>query len=170
MSGVLLARPEDRLHARRQAVASARLALAHAPAVHYTQGPDRWQGIAHELRAIRGKYPTQADCSAFVSWCLWDATRPWHLPDFANSENWTGGFTGTLCEHGTLVTNGHYLLADVALYGRGAPFKHTALLAGMVHGVPHVISHGSEEGPYFLPLNYRQHVDGAPPVVRRLIR
>lgn len=165
--GVLLRSAHDRLAARRLAVAAARLGLHHAAALHYSQGVDRWEGIARRLRALHGQWPHHADCSSFVTWCLWTATRAWGLGDFANGLSWHAGYTGTLVHHGVPVTNGHYLLADVALYGD--PFGasgHTALLAGELHGVPMVISNGSEAGPFFLPLHYRPDLL----VVRRMIR
>lgn len=167
MTGVVLHQAADRETARRLAVEAAGLAKAHASAIHYTQGPERWQGIDHHLRAIRGQYPTEADCSAFVTWCLWTATRAWHLPDFVNGANWDGGFTGTLSSHGARVTNGHYLLADVALYGPPTGKKaHTALLVHKRNGVPYVVSHGSDAGPFLLPLHYRTDLRE----VRRFIR
>jgi hypothetical protein len=167
MTGVILPSAHDRATARRLAVEAAGLALFHAPQVHYSQGADRWEGIDHHLRAIRGEYPKHADCSAFVTWCLWTATRAWHLPDFVNDEDWHAGFTGTLSTHGTQVTNGHYLLADVALYGPPTgPKAHTALLAHARNGVPFVVSHGGEAGPHLLPLRYRPDLRE----VRRFIR
>lgn len=167
MSGVLLHSKHDRYTARRLAVEAAALALRHKEQVHYTQGKRRWEGIDKHLRAIHGEYPKYGDCSAFVTWCLWTATRAWHLGDFANGLDWDAGFTGSLCKHGTRVTNRHYLLADVALYGDpyGAS-GHTALLAGKRGGVPHVISFGSEAGPFLLPLAYRPDLRE----VRRMIR
>jgi cell wall-associated NlpC family hydrolase len=167
MSGTLLHTPAKRLHARRMAVEAAALALHHAASVHYTQGARRWEGIDKKLRAYRGEYPKHADCSAFVTWCLWQPGLHYDLPDFANGQHWRAGYTGTLVNHGVRVTNDHYLLADVALYGD--PFGssgHTALLAGEVRGTPYVISFGSEAGPFFLPLRYR----GDLLEVRRMIR
>jgi hypothetical protein len=166
MSGIILHTARERLHARRMAVEAAALALHHAPSVHYTQGSRRWEGIDKGYRAYKGQYPKYADCSSFVTWCLWQPGLHWHLPDFANGEGWEAGYTGTLAEHGVRVTNGHFLLADVVLYGSRWPYEHTALLAGAVDGVPHVISHGSEGGPYFLRWDYRP--DAAE--VRRFIR
>jgi hypothetical protein len=169
VSGVLIHSAADRYTARRLAVEAAGLCVAHRGAIHYTQGWRRWDGIRLHKRAIRGDYPNYADCSAFVSWCLWTATRKWHLGDFANGDGWAGGFTGTLINHGSRVsTRGPFLLADVALYGwqsRGVP-EHTTLIVHDRGGVPHVVSHGSEAGPLLLPLRYR----GDLVAVRRMIR
>lgn len=145
----------SRLRARRLAVSAAMLMLRHANEVHYTEGAQRWEGIARHLRHYRGEYPKHADCSSTVTWLLWDATRRWNLPDFANGEHWLAGYTGTLVNHGQRV-HGGFLLADLALYGD--PFGssgHVAMLVGKHQGVPIVFSHGSEAGPFLLPLNYR---------------
>jgi hypothetical protein len=172
MSGVILHSAHDRATARRLAVEAAGLARAHAPELHYTEGPERWEGIDRHLRAIRGEYPHHADCSAFVTWCLWTATRAWHLPDFVNGANWDGGYTGTLSTHGVrvggpAVATGSLLLADVALYGPPTgPRAHTALVVHARHGVPYVVSNGSEAGPFLLPLRYRTDLRE----VRRFIR
>jgi hypothetical protein len=69
-SGLPLAK---RYHARTLTVRAAALALHHAPQVHYTQGANRWSGIANHQLARLGAYPRYADCSAFVTWSLWNA-------------------------------------------------------------------------------------------------
>lgn len=54
----------QRLVARSRVARSAMLGYQNASRVHYTQGGARWQGIARGLRAMKGQYPTQADCLA----------------------------------------------------------------------------------------------------------
>lgn len=123
------------------------LALNHAPAVHYTMGASRWQGISTGRIAAKGEYPNWADCSSFYTWCLWQWLR--NGPDVVNGANWQAGFTGTLLTHGRRVTRD--VLGAAAIYGSGYPGKHVAFCLG--DGT--VISHGSEGGPYHLPLRYR---------------
>lgn len=152
----------QRRRCRRRAVISMRLALEHAPAVHYTQGPRRWDGIRLHLRAYRGEYPRYADCSALTTWALWDATRRYGLGDFVNGEAWQGGYTGTQQDHGRPVT-GVKLPGDLVFYGDqgGGVAGHVAMYVGSGK----VISHGSEAGPFLLAWDYRQVAE-----VRRYIR
>lgn len=130
------------------ATAAARLALAHAPEVHYTQDARRWEGIEKGLHASRGQFPHYADCSAFYTWCLWQTLGDG--PDVVNGADWKGGYTGTLLTHGRPVGEGH--VGAAVLYGRrGTTGEHVAYNLG--NGT--VISHGSEGGPYLLPMRYR---------------
>lgn len=128
------------------------LALHHAPAIHYTQGPERWQGIDAYRKAWRGQYPTEADCSAFVTWCLWNGLDHFHHIDTVNGLHWQGGYTGTMLNHGKRVTRP--LPGDAIIYGSAWPGEHTALYSG--GGL--VISHGSEAGPNLRPWKYRPDV------------
>lgn len=155
----------QRQRARKRVVAAAYLGLHNAQRIHYTQGPQRWEGIAKHRRAYRGEYPTQADCSAFATWCLWDATLRYRLPDFVNGEAWTGGYTGTQQDHGKRVParTRSMLPGDLVFYGDqgGGVAEHVAVYVG--NGL--VVSHGSEGGPYLLAWNYRPVNE-----VRRYIR
>lgn len=151
----------QRAIARDRTVNAAILALHHAPDVHYTQGPKRWQGIDEHLVARHGNYPKWADCSAFATWCLWNGLyMPFGLKDIVNRQDWVEGWTGTLAQHGLRVPHGRWIFrGDLVLYGRGAPYEHVAVVAGHdKNRKPLVISHGSEGGPYFLPYNYRSDV------------
>jgi cell wall-associated NlpC family hydrolase/peptidoglycan hydrolase-like protein with peptidoglycan-binding domain len=132
---------------------AAELALMHRDAVHYTQhAPQRWEGINRRLYASHGQFPSYADCSSFVTWCLWNGMSAHNLPDTVNGENWQAGYTGTLLQHGTRVAGDASIQpCDLAIYGSGAPGKHVAICIG--GGL--VISHGSEAGPNKLPLHYR---------------
>lgn len=158
----------QRARSRRLAVRAAYLLLNNAPLVHYTQDSRRWQGISLRKRSYRGEFPSYSDCSSSTTWCLWDATRRYRLPDFVNNADWKAGYTGTQVDHGVRVGNNEKLLrADLAFYGDqggGVP-KHVAIV---VKGgkKPLVISHGSEGGPYLLPLKYRSDFVGC----RRYIR
>jgi hypothetical protein len=48
--------------------------------------------------------------------------------------------------------------ADCVFYGTEWPGKHVAIVVGRQGGVPMVVSHGSEEGPFFVRYNYRPDV------------
>ena len=141
---------------KRQAVnlslQAAVLGLHHAPNIHYTQGSKRWEGIEDHRLAYRGQYPNYADCSAYVTWCLWNGLNHFHIPDVVNGEHWKGGFTGTMLEHGKRVRTP--IPGDAIIYGNGGTGEHTALYTG--GGL--VVSHGSEAGPLLLPWRYRSDV------------
>jgi cell wall-associated NlpC family hydrolase len=137
---------------RSAAIQAAVVALNNRGAVHYTQDARRWDGINRGLLGARGQFPSFADCSSFVTWCLWNGMRLHNLPDTVNGQGWHAGFTGTLLDHGTRVSgDGAVVPGDLALYGSGRPGKHVAICIG--GGL--VISHGSEAGPLKLALHYR---------------
>jgi hypothetical protein len=120
--------------------------------IHYTQGPDRWDGIAHHRFASRGDFPREADCSAFYLWAFYQGVRYYKLRDVVNDEAWLAGWTGTMAKHGKVVHHdADILLGDAVLYGAFPSFEHVAIALGPKH----VISHGSEGGPYYLPIDYR---------------
>lgn len=153
--------PRDkRLIARERVVQAALLGLHHAPELHYTQGPQRWEGIDTHKVARRGEYPRHADCSAFVTWCLWNALHlAFGLPDIVNGQGWKAGWTGTLAQHGRhLFHHSRALPGDLVLYGSPPSFEHVAIIVGKPKGYPVVVSNGSESGPYLLPYNYRSDV------------
>jgi hypothetical protein len=148
-----------RLRARERASQAAMLGYNNASKVHYTQGAARWEGIAKRHNARRGEFPTQADCSSFVTWCLWNGLYlAFNIGDLVNGTGWTGGYTGTMKSHGLRVQHEANLLrADCVHYGPGTG-QHVAMVVGKVGGVPMVVSHGSEGGPYYLPFDYRDDI------------
>lgn len=144
-------------HIKRQGVRAAMLGYHNAPAIHYSQGPDRWEGIAQHLRSYKGQFPHHADCSSFVTWVLWDATRryPAARKDFVNDLRWTGGHTGTLVQQGREVSLSRLRILDLVFYGdEGWRPGHVAIYVGDGK----VVSHGSEGGPYFIDVQYRSDV------------
>jgi len=146
--------PKKRASARRAAVSNALLGVRHRGSIHYTQGPRRWDGIRLRRKPYKGQYPNWADCSAFVTWCLYYALRRRGVRrDIVNGANWNGGFTGTLLTHGKRV-HGAPKKGDLVIYGRGGSGEHVA----MYIGGGHVVSHGSEPGPMILPTHYRPDV------------
>lgn len=146
--------------ARNLAVEAARLGHAHSNQVNYTEGSARWQGIATHKDPRKGEYPTEADCSAFVTWCLWSGL---HLQfgeaDIVNAENWKAGYTGTMLQHGHPVDIKDVRRADAIIYGtRGTTGAHTAI-AVTPGPNPLVLSHGSP-GVHLLHYNYRPDIIG----------
>ena len=141
-----------RYNARQRAVRSAITGYRHRGVIHYTQGFRRWDGIKTRDHAIEGDYPNWADCSAYVTWCYWDATRLYKLGDFVNGVGWSGGFTGTMTRHGVQISYNKLITGDAIFYG-GTHTRphHVAIYIGK--GL--VISHGSESGPLLLRWNYR---------------
>lgn len=153
---------QHRIQARDRAVGAAMLGVKNAANVHYTQGPQRWEGITKKLNARMGQYPHYADCSAFVTWCLWNGLVVPGLVtrDIVNGANWAGGYTGTLLAHGKEV---HHLenvqRADVVIYGNGGTGEHTAIIVGRrKDGHLMVVSHGSEPAPFYCAYDYRPDV------------
>lgn len=142
----------QRREARRKTVRAAFVALENRERIHYTQGPRRWEGINLHKRAYRGEYPRYADCSAFATWCLWDGTLLHKPHDFVNGAQWRAGYTGTQVQHGKRVEMDDLLPGDLVFYGGGSIPAHVAVYVGKGR----VISHGSEAGPYLLPVRYRE--------------
>jgi cell wall-associated NlpC family hydrolase len=143
----------QRYHTRQRALRSAYVAWQHREGVHYTRGGRRWDGINTLRHAQYGHYPDYVDCSAFLSWCYWDATRIYKMGDFVNGYAWRSGYTGTMTQHGIRVERAKDLLTGDAIF-YGGSFSIPSHVA-MYVGNGRVISHGSEGGPYLLPYTYR---------------
>lgn len=149
---------KQRDSARAIILQGARKGLAHEPSIHYTQGGSRWEGIDKKLRVVKGEYPHYADCSSYTTWLLWNALThakgTLNVPDIVNGEGWRAGYTGTQKNHGVRVgshgTAGHLIVGDLIHYGPGSG-SHVAIYIGGGF----VFSHGSERGPYKLPVHYR---------------
>lgn len=157
MPGVSGLKRDHRITARQLVTHAALLGLRHKDAVHYTQGPQRWEGIDRHLIAAGGDYPRHADCSAFTTWCLWNGLAvPFGVDDVVNGLNWSAGFTGTQAAHGRPVKHiGNARRGDLVLYGSPPNYAHVAIIVGRRDGKPLVVSHGSEPGPFLLPFDYR---------------
>lgn len=142
-----------RYNARQRAIRAAYLGYNHRAHIHYTQRSMRWQGIRESDHAAQGQHPEYADCSAFVTWCYWDATRLYKLHDFVNGAGWRAGFTGTMVRHGQVISTSRLITGDSIFYGgTWSRPHHVAIYVGRGR----VISHGSEPGPLLLPYNYRR--------------
>lgn len=153
----------DKQIARNIARRAALLGFRNAAALHYTEEAARWQGIDQNKLSEKGQFPTEADCSSFATWCLWNALHVrFSLPDNVNAAKWQGGYTGTLIDCGQPVSKlSDVRWGDLVIYGEPGDTKHVAIVTNI--GSPrgngvHVISNGSEGGPYWLPYNYRPDV------------
>ena len=152
---------DHRSMARQRAVNAALLGYRNREQIHYTQGARRWDGINDTDKASMGQYPRYADCSSFATWCLWNGLFvAFGCRDVVNGAAWKAGYTGTMLRHGKQVVHlSNVLGADCVLYGRaGSDGAHTAIVVAVTKGVPQVVSHGSEGGPYLVPFNYRSDV------------
>lgn len=139
------------------ALRSATVGLKNALAVHYTEGPARWSGISEQKRSWYGQFPPYCDCSAYFTWCHWDASKFLKLPDYVNGDYWEGGYTGTMVQHGVEIEASQLITGDAVFYGASAAVpSHVAFYA--YNGK--VISQGSEIGPLLLPYNYRSDIVG----------
>lgn len=117
-------------------------------AQYYTQGSQRWQGVA----VVYGKVKVTktipllraGDCSAgYTRWVLWGLQQ--HLGrvphDVVNGASWRAGYTGTIAAVCTRVDTPQ--IGDAILYGSSAPYVH-------VTGVTDVnqrlcVSHGRDK-------------------------
>lgn len=102
-------------------------------------------------RGVLPRYPgvpRNTDCSGYVTWVYHSVG----LPD-PNGLNYNPvGWTGTLGRHGVVVPAMDARIGDLALYGGGYPFGHTAIV---VHIHPTLVSSHGSPGIGVLPINYR---------------
>lgn len=125
---------------RQKIVGEAMWAYNNRGGIHYRQ--------IRPYRDVGHRLPQTYDCSSGVT--LWYKLGGGADP---NRRLFDGlGWTGTLAVHGTLVSLNQARPADLVLYGSGYPYSHVALYAGFGR----VISHGSEGGPYLVPIDYRR--------------
>jgi cell wall-associated NlpC family hydrolase len=149
---VIARQAKPKTTARERAVRAAMLGVKHRDQISYTQKAARWDGINRVCRAFRGQFPHSADCSSFVTWCIWDALGgPKAGPDRVNGSNWSAGFTGTQTSHGRRVSMQDARPGDLVFYGAGGTIGHVAMLVDDNK----VVSHGSNPGPMVLAANYR---------------
>ncbi len=134
--------------ATNMALQAAVLGYHHRPQVTYSEGWRRWSGIEGDHKAWRGEWPPVADCSAYVTWCIWNGLHHFGVRDVVNGAQWKSGYTGTMLEHGRRVSS---LFPGCAVIYGNFPGAHTAIYTG--GGL--VVSHGNSAGPQLLAWNYR---------------
>jgi|SRR5215471_7086496 len=127
-----------------QRIASAALYAQSRRPRHYTQGAERWQPV-NRAPGWKSNMWEYGDCSSFATGCFREAgiTRD------PNGQNWAWGWTGTLCKNGRAVNSAQP--GDLIFYGSGAPWSHVVVAIGGGK----CVSHGSEGGPFLVPVNYR---------------
>jgi hypothetical protein len=130
------------LTVRQKVVNEAQWGYNNRNEIHYEQvRPMRSLNRGHKL-------PQTMDCSEFATVCY----RRAEAPD-PNARGYDGyGYTGTLSQHGRLVSLSQARPGDLVFYGSAWPFSHVAVYAGFGK----VFSHGSEGGPYLLAVDYRR--------------
>jgi cell wall-associated NlpC family hydrolase len=154
----------QRQRARDIAVFAAVTAYRHRQEMIYTEGAARWSGINDHRLGYKHEFPRAADCSAFVTWCLWNACEHFHIrSDIVNGAMWQAGYTGTMVEHGQRVSLDRLLPGDAVFYA-GTPQvpQHTAIYIGSGR----VVSHGQQGDPSVLPVDLGLPINQA----RRYIR
>jgi len=151
---------DQRAEARKAVVQAALLGLNNISEVHYTQDSRRWDGIGNKRLAAKGKFPHHSDCSSYATWCLWNGlNQGFELEDGVNGLDWTAGYTGTMLQNGKPVKKVENVRqGDCVIYGSASPGTHVAIVVGRQDGVPMVVSHGSEEGPFFVRYDYRPDI------------
>jgi cell wall-associated NlpC family hydrolase len=150
-----------RRKARELTVQAAMLGYRQKIKIHYTTKVSlRWEGIDDDRQAAAGEYPEYVDCSSFVTWCEWNGLWvPFKARDTVNGAGWRWGNTASMLKNGKRVVHlANVLPADVVIYGDGGGGKHASIVVGRREGVPMVVSHGSEGGPYYLTWDYRKDV------------
>src|SRR5262245_8420599 len=145
--------PTQKAQARDRAVQAAWLGYNNKARLHYTQGGNRWEGIAQRKNAKRGHYPNNADCSSFATWCLWNGLYLVLLhKHVVNTTSWRSVYPGTRHSTGQpLAKTSQALPGNLVLYGRGHPSAHVAIVVAVKNGVPMLMSHGSEACPFYVP-------------------
>lgn len=149
-----------RRKARELTVQAAMLGYRNKIKIHYTKGRLRWEGIDDDRQAAAGEFPEHVDCSSYDTWCLWNGLWvPFKARDTVNGAGWRWGNTASMLGNGKRVVHiSNVLPADVVIYGDGGGGKHAAIVVGRREGVPMVVSHGSEGGPYYLTYDYRKDI------------
>lgn len=124
----------------------ARFDAGHAST--YTQGANRWEGVAAIRGLLAPHHPIPrlwaGDCSSgYTRWILWALQQ--HLGripfDVVNGEDWHAGYTGTIALHlHRLPAHAPLLVGDAALYGSRWPYVHVTGVLDPSEGL--VVSHG----------------------------
>jgi hypothetical protein len=130
---------------RQQIVHAAYCGYKNRDRIHYTQESRRMQGVRESIHPAH--FPTEEDCSSFVTWCYFAAGAP-----DPNGRGFDGqGYTGTMIGHGKETRNPRP--GDLVFYGHSHnDINHVTLFVGNGQ----VISHGQESGPMLYPMDYQR--------------
>jgi peptidoglycan hydrolase-like protein with peptidoglycan-binding domain len=140
---------------RQQIVHAAYIGYKNRDRIHYTQSNERMQGVTKNIRPP--KFPTQEDCSSFVTWCYFVAGAP---DPNGNGYNGTG-YTGDQIGQGKETQEPRP--GDLVFYGRShGDINHVTLFVGNGQ----VISHGQETGPMLYPIDYSRGAYGGRQQIR----
>lgn len=130
-------------------------AVAARDRIRYTQKVEEGRGsIARKCEPGRAQLPAGPladDCSSSVTGYY----RAAGAPDPSGLDYKWIGWTGTLCKHGVKVPIDQAQPGDLAFYGDREPWHHVAVVVGRKDGRIMVVSHGSDPGPFLLPIDYR---------------
>ena len=123
---------------RAKIVAEAMWGVTNTASIHYEQRRPI-DGINQ-----RRKLPLYTDCSGFVTLCYkWAG-----VPEDPNGNNYNGsGYTGTLLNHMTPVSQSQIQPGDLVIWARDGVTKHVSIVVE-VRSDPLLVSHGQESGPY----------------------
>lgn len=92
--------------------------------------------------------PPATDCSGYVTWVYQSVG----LPDPSGWAFHPAGWTGSLAQHGVVVSAAYARIGDLVFYGGGFPFGHVAIV---YHLHPTMVSSHGEAGIHLLPITYR---------------
>ena len=98
----------------------------------------RWDGINNKRQPPHA--PVHSDCSSAASWVYWTVFGS--KTDHLNGESWKDGYTGSMTQHGKVVSLSNAKRGDLVFYGAPWPYKHVAICYN--DGCSTVISHGSD--------------------------
>lgn len=142
---------------RTRIVALCRAAIAHEPAVHYTQSSRRGTWLRAARAGATGlTFPAFEDCSSAITGIY----RLANAPDPSGAGFDGPGTTGTFLAHDTPIGRIRAKPGDIVVFGAGTG-EHAAIV--MVAGAdPLLFSHGQERGPLavrFTP-EWKAHKNG----------
>jgi peptidoglycan hydrolase-like protein with peptidoglycan-binding domain len=92
--------------------------------------------------------PPATDCSGYVTWVY----KSVGLPDPSGWSFHPAGWTGSISQHGLVVSAVHPHIGDLAFYGGGFPFGHVAIV---VHVDPTLVSSHGSTGIHIESITYR---------------
>jgi hypothetical protein len=127
---------------RTRIVALGRAAIAHEPAVHYTQSSRRGTWLRAARAGAKGlTYPAYEDCSSAITGIY----RLANAPDPSGAGYDGPGTTGTFLAHGTPIGRVRAKPGDIVVFGPGTG-EHAAIVL-QAGADPLLFSHGQERGP-----------------------